>query len=70
MATGQIRRHFLESIDESVSVETMSIIEDFINDMESKFSEINQLLGDVNLELLDNIVDAKNLAEETKDGLY
>lgn len=46
------------------------VVKNFVDEMESKFSEINTLLDEVTICKLDNIEDAKDIADTVATSLY
>jgi hypothetical protein len=64
------RLDILDSIEDVDAEEQREAIGTAIDYMESKFLEIRDLLECVDLESLDNIIDAKNIAEDVSKDLY
>jgi len=66
------RQELIGKIDELTEGDdaVMDVVNDFINEIESKFSEISTLLDGVSICTLDNIEDAKNIADNMGTSLY
>lgn len=57
-----------ENIDEVEDF--VSKVKEFIDYCESKFNDIARLLEDINIDRLDNIIDAKDIADSVGTDLY
>ena len=64
------RLDILSSIEDISAEEQQEALNYAINHLESKFIEIDDLLCNIDLDSLDNILGAKNIAEETAKDLY
>ena len=66
------RQELMGKIDEFTEGDeaVMDVVKDFVDEIESKFSEINTLLDEVTITKLDNIEDAKGIADNLCDDLY
>lgn len=64
------RLDILTSIEDISEEEQNEALNDAITYLENKFLEIRDLLCNVDLDSLDNIVDAKDIAEQVAKDLY
>lgn len=64
---GELRRAILSDIDDS---EIEKIIKDHIDDIYEKFREIRDKLDSFDLNNLDRIYEAFDIADNMADGLY
>jgi len=65
------RQELMTKIEDLTEDENIhDVVKDFVDEMEHKFGEINTLLDDVTICKLDNIGDAKDIADTVATSLY